>query len=111
MDGPFRRDRRARGGDGGDWDRFGYRVIRNRLFGQKQEGRIDPSGRVQLARRVLTVTVDGRGLDAQAAGDLLGVHVRMDEAKAFALAVGQSICTARHASPPGSRRTLITGRG
>jgi hypothetical protein len=103
IDGPFRRDRRARGGDRDDWDRFGYRVIRNSLFGQKKEGGIDPSGRLQLARGVLTVTVDGRRLDAQASGDLLGVHVRMDEAKAFALAVGQSSSTARHLSPPAAR--------
>jgi len=102
IDVPFRRDRRTPGGGGGDWDRLGYRVIRNGLFGQKEEGCIDPSGRIQLARGVLAVTVDGRRLDAQTPRDLLGVHVRMDEAKAFALAVGQSISTARHPSPPGS---------
>ena len=109
IDGPFRRDRRARGGEVSDWDRFGYRVIRNSLFGQKEEGGVDPPGGVQLARGVFAVAIDGRRLDAETPGDLLGVHVRVDEAQAFALAVGQSISTARHALPPGSRRTLTTG--
>ncbi|MDP1911718.1 MAG: hypothetical protein Q8K49_00120 [Brevundimonas sp.] len=84
----------------GDWDQFGYRVIRNGLFGQEKERRINPTGGVQLARRVFAVAIDGRRLDAQTSGDLFGVHVRMDEAKTLALAVGQSINTARHLSPP-----------
>lgn len=94
-----------------DWDRFGYRVIRNSLFGQKQEGGIYPPGGVQLPRSVFAVAIDGRRFDAQASGDLLGVQVAVDEAKAFALAVSQSISTARHLSPPGSQPTLTTGKG
>lgn len=109
IDVPFRRDIRAGGGGGDDWDRFGYRVIRNGLFSQQEEGRIDPSGGVQLARGVFAMAIDGRRLDAQMPRDLLGVHVRMDEAQAFALAVGQSICTARHASTPGSGAHLNHG--
>jgi len=48
------------------------------------------------------MTIDGRRLDAEAAGDLLGVQVRMDEAKALSLTLGQSVSAARHQRPPGS---------
>jgi hypothetical protein len=37
------------------------------------------------------VAVDGRRLDPQTPGDLLGVHMGMDEPEAFALAVCQMI--------------------
>jgi hypothetical protein len=100
MDGPFRQDRRGRCGAGGDWGWFGYRVIRNRVFRQKEEGGIDPSGGVELARGVFAMTIDGRGLDPQATRDLLGVHVRVNEAQALALTVGQSVSAARHHQPP-----------
>ena len=100
IDRPFRRDRRPRDGLGGDGDRFGYRVALNGLVGQKQQGRIDPSGRLKLARGVLAVTVDGRGLDAEPTRDLFGVQVRVDEAKALALALRQAITTARHIHAP-----------
>jgi len=48
------------------------------------------------------MTIDGRRPDAQATGDLLGIHVRMDEAQALALTVGQSVSAAWHQRPPGS---------
>jgi len=99
---PFRRARRDGRGGGGDWGRFGYRVIRNALLGEQEEGGVDPPGRVQLACGVLAVTIHGRRLDAEAPRDLLGIHVPMDEAQAFALAVGQSVSAARHRRPPGS---------
>ena len=89
-------------GVGGDWGRFGYRVIRNVLLGQQEEGGVDPPGGVQLACGVFAMTIDGRRLDAEAAGDLLGVQVRMDEAKALSLTLGQSVSAARHQRPPGS---------
>ena len=111
IDRPFRRDRSVHGGTRDDWDRFGYRVTRNSLLGQQEQSRIDPAGRVELACGVFTVTIDRRRLDAEATRDLLGVHVRMDEAKAFALAVGQSISSARHWWPPGLCPHLNPGFG
>ncbi len=39
-------------------------------------------------------------------GDLFGVHVRMDEAQAFAFAIGQAVSTVRHAMAPGSQHTI-----
>jgi len=81
------------------------------LFRQEEEGGIDPSRGVELACGVFAMTIDGRRLDAQAAGDLLGIHVRMDEAKAFALTVGQSVSAARHHQPPGSADSLIMRTG
>jgi hypothetical protein len=81
------------------------------LFRQKEQGRIDPSGGVELARGVFAVTIDGRRLDPQAAGDLLGIHVRVDEAQALALAIGQSVSAARHRQPPGSTHRLIMRTG
>ncbi len=102
MVGPFRQHMKRRRGVGGDWGRFGYRVIRNVLLGQQEEGGVDPTGGVQLARGVFAMTIDGRRLDAETAGNLFGVHVRMDEAQALALTVGQSVSAARHQRPPGS---------
>jgi len=87
-------------GSGRDWERFGYRVVRNGLLRQQQQGGVDPAGGVQLARGVFAVPVDGRRLDAEAPGDLFGVLMGVDEAQAFALAVGQSISAARHQRPP-----------
>jgi len=110
MDRPFRRIRRACRGGGCDGDRFGYRVIRNSLPGQQKEGGVDPTGGPELARGVFAVPVNGRRLDPQAAGDLLRIQMGMDEAKAFALAVSQTICTARHVSPPRFRKRLKHGR-
>ena len=100
MDRPFRGDRRRRDGLCRDWERFGYRVIRNGLFGQQQEGGVDPPRGVELARGVLAVAIDRGGLDAETSGDLFGVQVRVDEAKTLALAPGQSVTTARHIHAP-----------
>ena len=107
---PFRRDIRTRDRGGDDWCRFGYRVIRNSLFSQQQQGRIDAAGRLQLAGRVLTMAIDGRWPDTELPGDLFGVHVRVNEAQAFALAVGQSINTVRHPVAPGCPGTITTRR-
>lgn len=87
-----------------DWERFGYRVVRNSLLRQQQQGGVDPAGGVQLARGVLAMPVDRRRLDAEATGDLFGVLMGVDEAQAFALAVGQSISAARHRRPRLSTR-------
>jgi hypothetical protein len=46
------------------------------------------------------MAIDGRGPDAEVPGDLFGVHVRMDEAQAFAFAIGQAVSTVRHAMAP-----------
>ena len=105
---PFRLVTGGDGGAGSDWGRFGYRVIRNSLVRDKQQGRIDATGGVQLARGVLAVSIDGRWLDAQTTRDLFGVQVGVDEAETFALTLGQSISSARHRRPPGSRRILNT---
>ncbi len=75
------------------------------MVGDQEQGRIHPPGGVQLARGVFAVPVDGRGLDPQLPGDLFGVHVRVDEPKTLAFAVGQSISTARHQRPPAQRAT------
>jgi hypothetical protein len=88
---PFRRARKAGRCRGGDWDLFGYRVGRNGLTGKQEEGGVDTAGGPEFARGVLAVAVDGRWLDAQAPGDLLRVHMGMDKAEAFALAVCQMI--------------------
>jgi len=56
------------------------------------------------------MAIDGGGLDAEAARDLFGIQMGVDEAQAFTLAVGQSVCTARHTSPPGSPENLNHGR-
>lgn len=88
---PFRRVRERVHGVGSDWGRFGYRVVRNGQIGDQQQGGVDAARRLQLARGVLAVAVDGGGLDAETARDLFGVQVSVNEAKAFALAVGQSV--------------------
>jgi hypothetical protein len=108
MDHLFRRGRRPRGDGSGDWEWFGYRVVLEGLLGQQKEGRVDAAGRLELARGVLAVTVHRRRLDAEATGDLFGVHVCVDEAKALALAPGQSIATARHFQRPPARSNLTT---
>jgi len=105
---PFRPGRGRDGGAGRDWDRFGYRVIRDRLVGEEEQRRVHAPRGVQLASGVFAVTIHGRGSDAEASGDLFGIHVGVDEAKALALAVGQSICAARHQQPPGLPLNLIT---
>lgn len=105
---PFRRAREGEDRVGSDWGRFGYRVIRNRMVGDQEQGRIHPPGGVQLACGVFAVPVDGRGLDPQLPRDLFGTHVCVDEPKTLALAVGQSISTAWHQRPPGSPPTLTT---
>jgi hypothetical protein len=56
------------------------------------------------------MAIDGRRPNAEVPGDLFGVHVSMDEAKAFALAIGQSISTVRHAMAPGAPATITTRR-
>jgi hypothetical protein len=91
MDVPFRRARKAGRCRRGDWDLFGYRVSRNGLTGKQEQGCVDPAGGLELARGVFAVAVDGRRLDPQTPGDLLGVHMGMDEPEAFALAVCQMI--------------------
>jgi hypothetical protein len=88
---PFRRARQACERAGGDWDLFGYRVSRNGLTGKQEQSCVDPAGGLELARGVFAVAVDGRRLDPQTPGDLLGVHMGMDEPEAFALAVCQMI--------------------
>jgi hypothetical protein len=87
----FRRARQACQCRGGDWDLFGYRVSRNPLTGQQEQGRVDPAGGLELARSVFAVAVDGGRLDPQSPGDLLRVHMGMDEPEAFALAFCQMI--------------------
>ena len=91
MNVPFRRARQACERAGGDWDLFGYRISRNPLTGQQEQGRVDPAGSLELARSVFAVAVDGRRFDPKTPGDLLGVHMGMDEPEAFALAVCQMI--------------------
>jgi hypothetical protein len=78
------------------------------LISDQQQGGVDAARRLQFAGGVLAMAINGGGLDAEASRDLFGIQVGVDEAQAFALAIGQSVCTARHPSPPGSLRTLTT---
>jgi len=91
MDVPFRRASKAFRCRGGDWDLFGYRVSRNGLTGKQEQGCVDTARSLELARGVFTVAVDGRRLDPQTPGDLLRVHMGMDEAEALPLAVCQML--------------------
>lgn len=56
------------------------------------------------------MAIDGGRLDAEAARDLFGIQMGVNEAQAFTLAVGQSISAARHPTPPGSPENLNHGR-
>jgi len=75
----------------GHWDRIGLGTGPKGLRGRQTQGRVDPVAGLQLADRVLAMPVDGARLDAQLAGDLLGVQVRVDEAQTFALAFRQLV--------------------
>jgi hypothetical protein len=66
-------------------------VTRNGLTGKQQQGGVDTAGGPEFARGVFAVAIDGRRLDPQTPGDLLRVHMGVDEAEAFALAVCQMI--------------------
>jgi len=77
----------------------------------EQQRRVDAADRIQLARRVLAMTVDGGGLDAEFARDLLGVQMRMDEAQAFALARGQQVHGCSHESTTSHNGARLTCPG
>jgi hypothetical protein len=48
-------------------------------------------GRAQAPARLVQMPVDGVLGEAQLAGDLLGAHMAIDEAKAFALTLGEAV--------------------
>lgn len=63
--------------------------VRNALAGHQSQGGGHAAVDVQLPGGVFAMTIHGAGLDAQLARDLLGVEVRMDQAEALTLSLGQ----------------------
>jgi len=79
-----RRDRRRR-----YCDPFVLGTVRNAFAGHQDQGGGHAAVDVQLPGGVFAMTIHGAGLDAQFTRDLLGVEVRMDQAEALTLSLGQ----------------------
>lgn len=63
--------------------------VRNAFAGDQDQGGGHAAFDVQLSGGVFAMAIHGARLDAQLARDLLGIEVRMDQAQALTLSLGQ----------------------
>lgn len=70
-------------------DLFILGAIRNAFAGGQSQGGGHAAFDLQLLGGVFAMAIHGARLDAQLARDLLGIEVRMDQAEALTLSLGQ----------------------